>query len=440
MKTNFEEMKAWHTGWVRSGRGSGLLPLAERVDNFCPVTCELFNLRVPMEQTLQQQHQQKQQQQQRQQEAIAAPIEPTASALQLAISPACVFEDDDFEEIPVVRGRAQNLPLRKTHANIEPDECLAVLDEDLMTAIEIFDDSADSSFETETPSHPSRSTAGSGAVQTSNTENNYVDVSELDELEGLDDFDITAAYMDPEPKPVVQPNALDAKSTKVQAEVSADLSTTIDLCSDFEDELDVIDIHDLGAGVGDESPKRMWDTLGAAAVPKRPRFLESISNYANGSGYATPISIQDTTSMSTPGPYTDAKDGPRERLEVLAKEKARISDQICDLEFTDEIGNENEISLLRQKRIDIMKEIRRLQSSGDSNDVHSTQAAASSTMRSDPVLVEDRGFSGSDWHTAGASAGASVTNTAYSAYGTEIVKPSDPGPNQPEANYAWTKD
>ncbi|KAJ2420388.1 hypothetical protein GGF47_004333, partial [Coemansia sp. RSA 2524] len=266
-----------------------------------------------------------------------------------------------------------------------------------MTAIEIFDDSADSSFETETPSHPSRSTAGSGAVQTSNTENNYVDVSELDELEGLDDFDITAAYMDPEPKPVVQPNALDAKSTKVQAEVSADLSTTIDLCSDFEDELDVIDIHDLGAGVGDESPKRMWDT-------------------------------------------PDAKDGPSERLEVLAKEKARISDQICDLEFTDEIGNENEISLLRQKRIDIMKEIRRLQSSGDSNDVHSTQAAASSTMRSDPVLVEDRGFSGSDWHTAGASAGASVTNTAYSAYGTEIVKPSDPGPNQPEANYAWTKD
>ncbi|KAJ2737555.1 ATP-dependent DNA helicase sgs1, partial [Coemansia sp. BCRC 34301] len=140
-----------------------------------------------------------------------------------------------------------------------------------------------------------------------------------------------------------------------------------------------------------------------------------------------------------------------ERLGYLAKEKANISDRICDLEFADEIGNENEISLLRQNRIDIMKEIRHLQSLGQSSELPSasnSHSNASPTIQTaQPTTCTTNGGDGA-WASEPARqpafAAPSIGNwngsRIHTVASTEIVKPSDPEPNQEQANYHWTRD
>ncbi|KAI8323222.1 ATP-dependent DNA helicase [Martensiomyces pterosporus] len=152
-----------------------------------------------------------------------------------------------------------------------------------------------------------------------------------------------------------------------------------------------------------------------------------------------------------------------ERLEFLAKEKARISDRICDLEFADEIGNENEISLLRQNRIDIMNEMKQLQasSSGQAPTGAQTSFAASngpSTSAggfgsSNQLHVEYGSSVASTGYQINTSSnlhsGSTASGAVQSTYPSQIpaavahtdfVKPSDPEPDQPQATYPWTKD
>ncbi|PIA13075.1 ATP-dependent DNA helicase [Coemansia reversa NRRL 1564] len=128
------------------------------------------------------------------------------------------------------------------------------------------------------------------------------------------------------------------------------------------------------------------------------------------------------------------------RMGALAKEKARISDQICDLEFEDEIGNENKISLLRQKRIDIMREIAQLQSNNTPTqkvDRSVCKPRITTVASSAPVSGIVR-LGNADSLSAENTNGTEVSyNTNYA---TEIIKPSDPEPNQPETTYPWTRD
>ncbi|KAJ2623135.1 ATP-dependent DNA helicase sgs1, partial [Coemansia sp. RSA 1290] len=120
-----------------------------------------------------------------------------------------------------------------------------------------------------------------------------------------------------------------------------------------------------------------------------------------------------------------------ERLAELAKEKARISDRICDLEFADEIGNENEISLLRQSRIDIMKEIQRLK-----NDEGSSPTAATSI----PAAHLQGSTAAESPNSNGPSHIINLDKPDYPNYSNELVGPSYAENTQPEVTYPWSKD
>ncbi|KAJ1884855.1 hypothetical protein LPJ66_010407, partial [Kickxella alabastrina] len=52
MKDNLDQMLAWHEGWVRSGKGSKLLPPQAALAPFRPITPALLNLSLPVERIL----------------------------------------------------------------------------------------------------------------------------------------------------------------------------------------------------------------------------------------------------------------------------------------------------------------------------------------------------------------------------------------------------
>ncbi|KAJ2355390.1 hypothetical protein H4S01_006914, partial [Coemansia sp. RSA 2610] len=310
------------------------------------------------------------------------------------------------------------------------DEYLEILDADdeLLSAIEVIDDVADTGFASIDRSP--KTSASSTAVPAPDPDPNLID--ECMDLCDFDDFDIVeAGVAEPVSMPAPRPSNASAAAPAHPSTRSAEklpapsmgLDATIDLTLDFEDELDSIGMQDLDADFGNESPKRASETWSTDSAPKRPRVAFNTSDTATTSGQLTPVSVPDSKAMSGP---TLADDGERlnERLAELAKEKARISDRICDLEFADEIGNENEISLLRQRRIDIMSDIKRLQSADSTSNVQLTVSAPQAVQHAAPVFVEDHGN----------------LETAYSAIGSGLVKPSDPEPDRAEATYPWTKD
>lgn len=134
--------------------------------------------------------------------------------------------------------------------------------------------------------------------------------------------------------------------------------------------------------------------------------------------------------------------GIGERLEYLTKEKAQISDHICDLEFDDEIGNENEISLLRQKRIDIMKEIKALKErTKDSQPTTTVTPPAAPTPAPVPAPVPTADYNQSGNYDPQPTVSKVSHNNDVGRYTkTNLIQPSDPEPNRQAVNYPWTKD
>ncbi|KAJ2693935.1 hypothetical protein H4R19_005962, partial [Coemansia spiralis] len=241
-----------------------------------------------------------------------------------------------------------------------------------MADIEVLDDFAD------TPSWPAPENQRPGAPTAvvaapkpplADPVQDLIDISDLDDYGDLDDLDDStvaeteaSAPVFPLPNGAAYQPAKPVPPTTVQQLPNATLDDAIDLCSDMEEDLDIINVQDLDfevePGSALESPKHALEACTIDATLKRPRVDGA------GGGIGAPAHPSDNCMEIKPPAAGAGEQGGdvSQRLAELAKEKARISDEICDLEFADEIGNDNEISLLRQRRIDVMNEIRRLQS------------------------------------------------------------------------------
>ncbi|KAJ2314586.1 hypothetical protein IWW51_005958 [Coemansia sp. RSA 2702] len=292
--------------WERTSKDVSLLPSAKRTNNFCSPTPDLLNLRIPLEQVIQQRQQQEQQKQHSLQHQNAPTVAPASVARSepATVAPsrqsstyAVVDDDDDFQELPSWKHDARNPP-QAVPAKSEEDEYLEILDADdeLLSAIEVIDDVADTGFASIDRSP--KTSASSTAVPAPDPDPNLID--ECMDLCDFDDFDIVeAGVAEPISMPAPRPSNASAAAPAHPSTRSAEklpapsmgLDATIDLTLDFEDELDSIGMQDLDADFGNESPKRASETWSTDSAPKRPRVAFNTLDTATTSGQLTPVSV-----------------------------------------------------------------------------------------------------------------------------------------------------
>ncbi|KAJ2440332.1 ATP-dependent DNA helicase sgs1, partial [Coemansia sp. RSA 2337] len=285
----------------------------------------------------------------------------------------------------------------------------------------------------------------------------------------------------------------------------------IDLCSDFEGDLEVIDAQDFDDAVDFScsatattvSPKRSGYMRGQSPAQKRARvsrsnarsisaspnpsiaddvhgfYLDEVEPYygAIDSDHDDLLLIEegDDVAFVLPQKETAAEPKPvdaaatfkianydslsvEERLTQLAIRKANISDEICDLEFANEIANDNDISLCKQDRAIVINEINRLKSmvslsvlppadspsNNSSRTVQAAQPSVDTLYGSHALSNGGNALWANEPVRQPTLAARNVADRSMAAYqpatNAEIVKPSDPDPNQQQVNYHWTKD
>ncbi|KAJ2740357.1 hypothetical protein GGI20_005850, partial [Coemansia sp. BCRC 34301] len=241
MKDNYQQMKRWHDDWVRSAKPLQHKPssTSSPANSFRPVTMDLLDLRIPLDK-------------------ILCPPQPlaghnatpagstrTSAGLQRGNSlfhaasrpapapPSATFDlaaghsvddsnsGDDFQSDSQTRSRIQ----RVAQPRQDPIPCD---EDDLLTAIEIPDDFSD--FEDSPPSADHRTAPVPDKIE-SDLEDSLVayDVDDLDD-QGIFGWNLS-------------PNA--SASSRVARESKANSRSAIDLCSDVEVDLKVIDLEDF---------------------------------------------------------------------------------------------------------------------------------------------------------------------------------------------------
>ncbi|KAI7826800.1 P-loop containing nucleoside triphosphate hydrolase protein [Kickxella alabastrina] len=486
MADNLNQMLAWHEGWVRSGKGSKLLPPQAAPAPFRPITPALLNLSLPVEQIL--------------------GISPVQRPAQNASATGATNSAQRPPPQPLPQNTTtqrqsmwlQPLPMQPDRNAVHSSTANSYSnDDDLLQAIEIPDD-----IMLDDAKPIDRKPVGRKPVDRKPVEakpQTNIETIDIYDLDDFNDFDIDCTVA---PAFTSAPASIQQLPTTATATATATATTTdsnsnsntvtIDLCSGIDDDdlesfytshLKDLEEEDDPAYM-DESPKRPQCSASQSVLPyKRPRVdsrmlkvidgeddvallnSNSSSSFSNNSSFggnfrnttnnsfghqpaetsihpgavnANTVAItnsaysqnqsQHQTSHPTQNNAANSMDITAERLEFLRAQKASISDKIFDLQDTDEIGNENAISLLRQNRSDIVKEITRLEEGPPS--FFSSQHQHAPNLAPMPVqLVQPMPL----------QAEAPISVDLY-PNSTEIVRPSDPEPDRPQATYPWTKE
>ncbi|KAJ2804429.1 hypothetical protein H4S07_004228, partial [Coemansia furcata] len=393
MKHNFEQMKRWHDDWVQSGKNTQRLPPpnSHNANSFRPMTAELLDLRIPLDR-------------------ILCPLKPQASHIEAAPgvnNPQSVTQNgDDFPPVPT-----RLVPSTVLHARHSP--AVGTSGSFDLTTSGSVDDSDDDDFQVDMRTKTRTQRAENSRHTLAPCDEDLMLAIEIpDDLSDLEDPQVKGERSFIQEQ-VALPSVNSIRGDSFDTYNLSDLDvipsisggSAIDLCSEFEGDLEVIDLQDFDDSATSLSPKRSRCMRGQSPAQKRARvsrsnppsittsqnspnpsvvddahgfYQEEVEPYygAINSDHDDLLLIEDEDAFVMPqkditepkhiGVYSTFSINnfdslsAEEQLARLAKEKACISDEICDLGFADEIANENRISLLKQDRATIIKEIDRL--------------------------------------------------------------------------------
>ncbi|KAJ1951462.1 ATP-dependent DNA helicase sgs1, partial [Linderina pennispora] len=521
MKNNLAEMQRWYEGWVQNGGDSRQIPASVKTGRFTPVSRELLDLRKPMDQVINASNRKAVQSDGGSNSNGKKPLAPAPVSQQAAVTssrqtvaansrpahhaqPAYNLididdDDDDFQDDwRNTRGRQPNraAPQPPTalksgpQMDVDDDVDFAIIDDDEEEALREMEMEMEMGGAHDSVQPRSKKSAPEPeVVDIPDDSLNVYDLDDWDDILIMDDDDDHG-------QPVLQqtlPPRVAAQASTVSS-ISNMATDTIDLVSDIDDDLLFADIEDTPrkppvpppqqsqpesgtkrSRVSGGSSVDLWSGHSRAKrVSTGNGFFSGESEYETAASAdelelidnATLLQMVDDAIQSSPmvaAPAVSISSDPNvsERLAYLAKEKARISDRICDLEFDDEIRNDNEISLLKQHRTDIMNEMKQLKSQGATslpvpapvsvpvpvpvpgissyNSSYNSGSGATNgytsvTMSSAPVVIDD----GARYQATSIASQRAYEPLAPSS--SALIKPSDPEPNQQEITYPWTGD